>query len=130
MLRRVAQLRTINLVLGALCVGCVIPAYAEHTELAAPVRARMDSPVLWSMTLQHPDQAIGRYIRLRDDWQEAGVKYRLLVRLQDPYEGAGEVARWKSMGCLSAHRIPQLPVGTLPQHWVYLSLARSSLGNG
>ena len=86
-LRRVAQLRTINLVLGALCVGCVIPAYAEHTELAAPVRARMDSPVLWSMTLQHPDQAIGRYIRLRDDWQEAGAKYRLLVRLQDPYEG-------------------------------------------
>ena len=86
-LRRLAQPRTANLALGALCVGCVIPAYAEHTELAAPVRARVDSPVLWSMTLRHPDQAIGRYIRLRDDWQEAGVKYRLLVRLQDPYKG-------------------------------------------
>ena len=86
-LRRVAQLQTINLVLGALCVGCVIPAYAEHTELTAPVRARMDSPVLWSMTLQHPDQAIGRYIRLPDNWQEAGAKYRILVRLQDRYEG-------------------------------------------
>ena len=86
-LRRVAQPRTVNLVLGVLCVGCVIPAYAEHTELPAPVRARIDSPVLWSMTLRHPDQAIRRYIRLTDDWQEKGMKYRLLVRLQDPYEG-------------------------------------------
>ena len=86
-LRRVTQPRTVNLVLGVLCVGCVIPAYAEHTKLPAPVRARMDSPVLWSMTLQHPDQAIGRYIRLREDWREAGANYRLLVRLQDPYEG-------------------------------------------
>ena len=90
-LRRVAQPRTVNLALGVLCVGCVIPAYAEHTELTAPVRARMDSPVLWSMTLQHPDQAIGRYIRLRDYWQEAGAKYRLLVRLQDPYEGPAKL---------------------------------------
>ena len=86
-LRRMAQPRTVNLALGVLCVGCVIPAYAEHTELPAPVRARMDSPVLWSMTLQHPDQAIGRYIRLPDNWQEEGTEYRLLVRLQDPYKG-------------------------------------------
>ena len=86
-LRRVAQPRTVNLALGVLCVGCVIPAYAESREFPAPVRARLDSPVLWSMTLQHPDQAIGRYIRLPDNWQEEGTEYRLLVRLQDPYKG-------------------------------------------
>ncbi len=86
-LRRVAQPRTVNLALGVLCVGCVIPAYAESREFVAHVRARMDSPVLWSMTLQHPDQAIGRYIRLPDNWQEKGAKYRLLVRLQNPYKG-------------------------------------------
>ena len=39
------------------------------------------------MTLQHPDQAIGRYIRLPDNWPEEGAEYRLLVRLQDRYEG-------------------------------------------
>ena len=86
-LRRVARPRTVNLTLGVLCIGCVIPAYAESREFAAPVRARMDSPVLWSMTLHHPDQAIKRYIRLPDDWQEAGTQYRLLVRVQDPYKG-------------------------------------------
>ena len=86
-LRRVAQPRTVNLALGVLCVGCVIPAYAESREFPAPVRARLDSPVLWSMTLQHPDQAIRRYIRLPDNWQEESRKYRLLVRLQDPYKG-------------------------------------------
>ena len=86
-LQRVARPRTVNLALGVLCVVCVIPAHAESRKFAAPVRARLDSPVLWSMTLQHPDQAIGRYIRLPDSWQEEGKKYRLLVRLQDPYEG-------------------------------------------
>ena len=86
-LRRVAQPRTVNLALGVLCVGCAIPVYAESREFTAPVRARVDSPVLWSMTLQHPDQAIGRYIRLPDNWQEESKKYRLLVRLQDPYKG-------------------------------------------
>ena len=90
-LRRVAQPRTVNLALGVLCVGCVIPAYAEAREFAAPVRARVDSPVLWSMTLQHPDQAIGRYIRLPDNWQEEDAKYRLLVRLQDRYEGPAKL---------------------------------------
>ena len=86
-LRRVAQQRTVNLALSVLCVVCVIPVYAESREFAAPVRARVDSPVLWSMTLHHPDQAIKRYIRLPDNWQEDGKKYRLLVRLQDPYAG-------------------------------------------
>lgn len=86
-LQRVAQPRTVNLALGLLCVVCVIPVYAESREFAAPVRARLDSPVLWSMTLQHPDHAIGRYIRLPDNWQEEGKKYRLLMRLQDPYKG-------------------------------------------
>ena len=86
-LRRMAQQRTVNLALSVLCVVCVTPVYAEAREFAAPVRARVDSPVLWSMTLQHPDQAIGRYIRLPDNWQEEGKKYRLLVRLQDPYKG-------------------------------------------
>ena len=86
-LRRVVRPRTVNLALGVLCVVCVIPAYAESREFAAPVRARLDSPVLWSMTLQHPDQAIGRYIRLPGNWQEIGAKYRLLVHLQDPYAG-------------------------------------------
>ena len=86
-LRRVAQPRTVNLALSALCVLCIIPVYAESREFAASVRARVDSPALWSMTLQHPDQAIGRYIRLPDNWQEAGMQYRLLVRLQDPYKG-------------------------------------------
>lgn len=87
MLRRVARPRTINLGLGVLCVVCVIPAYAESREFVAPALARLDSPVLWSMTLQHPDQAIARYIRLPDNWQEIGAKYHLLVRLQDPYAG-------------------------------------------
>ncbi len=86
-LRRVARPRTVNLALSVLCVVCVIPAYAEAREFAAPVRARLDSPVLWSMTLQHPDHAIGRYIRLPDNWQKEGKKYRLLVRLQDRYAG-------------------------------------------
>ena len=86
-LRRVAQQRTVNLALSVLCVACVIPAYAESREFAAPVRARVDSPVLWSMTLQHPDHAIKRYIRLPDDWQAAGMQYRLLARMQDPYKG-------------------------------------------
>ena len=84
---RVAQQRTVNLALSVLCIVCVIPVYAESREFAAPVRARMDSPVLWSMTLQHPDHAIKRYIRLPDDWQEAGTQYRLLARMQDPYKG-------------------------------------------
>ena len=86
-LHRVAQPRTVNLALGALCVVCIVPAYAESREFRSPVLARLDSPVLWSMTLQHPDQAIGRYIRLPDNWQEEGKKYRLLVRLQDLYKG-------------------------------------------
>lgn len=86
-LRRVARPQTINLALSVLCVVCVIPVYAESREFTAPVRARLDSPVLWSMTLQHPDQAIGRYIRLPDNWPEEDAKYRLLVRLQDRYEG-------------------------------------------
>ncbi len=86
-LRRAARPRTVNLVLGVLCVVCVVPAYAESRNFAAPVRSRMDSPVLWSMTLQHPDQAIRRYIRLPDDWPQEGAEYRLLVRLQDRYEG-------------------------------------------
>ena len=86
-LQRVAQPRIVNLALSVLCVVCVIPAYAESREFTDYVRARVDSPVLWSMTLRHPDQAIGRYVRLPDNWQEKGAKYRLLVRLQDPYEG-------------------------------------------
>ena len=86
-LQRVAQPRTVNLALSVLCVVCVIPVYAESREFAAPVRARLESPVLWSMTLQHPDQAVGRYILLPDSWQAGGKKYRLLVRLQDPYGG-------------------------------------------
>ena len=86
-LRRLAQPWTVNLALSVLCVGCVIPAYAESREFMAPVRARVDSPVLWSMTLQHPDQAIRRYIRLPYNWQEESKEYRLLVRLQDPYKG-------------------------------------------
>lgn len=86
-LRRMAQPRAVNLALSVLCVVCVIPVYAESRDFAAPVRARLASPVLWSMTLQHPDQAIGRYIRLPDSWPEEDAKYRLLVRLQDPYKG-------------------------------------------
>ena len=91
MLRRIAQLRTVNLALCGICVVCVIPIYAESREFAAPVRARLESPVLWSMTLQHPDQAIGRYVRLPDNWPEEGVEYRLLVRLQDQYEGPAKL---------------------------------------
>ncbi len=86
-LRRVAQPRIVNLTLSVLCIVCVIPVYAESREFTAPVRARLDSPVLWSMTLHHPDQAIKRYIRLPGNWPEAGANYRLLVRLQDRYEG-------------------------------------------
>lgn len=86
-LRRVAQPRTVNLALSVLCIVCIIPVYAESRGFTAPVRARADSPVLWSMTLHHPDQAIKRYIRLPDNWQEAGTQYRLLVRVQDPYKG-------------------------------------------
>ena len=82
-----ARPRAINLTLSALCVVCMIPVYGESHEFAAPIRARLDSPVLWSMTQQHPDQAIGRYIRLPDNWLEEGKKYRLFVRLQDRYEG-------------------------------------------
>ncbi len=87
LLRRVAKPWIVNLTLSVLCVVCVLPVYAESREFVAPVRARVDSPVLWSMTLHHPDQAIKRYIRLPDNWQEDGKKYRLLVRLQDPYMG-------------------------------------------
>ena len=86
-LRRVTQLWTVNLVLGVLCVTCLTPIYAETREFAAPVRARIDSPVLWSMTLQHPDQAIKRYLRLPDGWQEEGAEYRVIVRMQDQYNG-------------------------------------------
>ena len=86
-LRRVAQQQTVNLALSVLCVLCIIPVYAESREFMSPVRARVDSPVLWSMTLQHPDQAIRRYIHLPNGWQEAGTKYRLLVRVQDSYQG-------------------------------------------
>ena len=84
---RVARPRTVNLALGVLCIVCVMPAYAESRDFAAPVRARLESPVLWSMTLQHPDQAIGRYIRLPDNWPEEDAKYRLLVQLRDRYGG-------------------------------------------
>ena len=86
-LRRVAPPPRVNLTLGVLCVTCLTPIYAETREFAAPVRARIDSPVLWSMTLQHPDQAIKRYIRLPDGWQEEGAEYRVLVRMQDQYNG-------------------------------------------
>ena len=90
-LQRLTQPRIVNLVLGVLCVGCVVPVYAESREFTAYVRARVDSPVLWSMTLQHPDQAIGRYIHLPDKWQEAGTEYRLLVRLQNTYNGPAKL---------------------------------------
>ena len=90
-LRRVAQQWTVNLALGVLCVVCILPAYAESREFMAPVRARLHSPVLWSMTLHHPDQAIKRYIHLPDNWQEIGWNYRLLVRLQDPYRGPAKL---------------------------------------
>ena len=102
-LRRVARQRTVNLALGVLCVVCVIPAYAESRDFAAPVRARVDSPVLWSMTLQHPDHAIRRYIRLPNNWPEDGAESWLLVRLQDPYEGPARLLV----------EVNGLPLGTL-----------------
>ena len=101
---RVTQPRTVNLALGVLCVVCIIPVYAESREFAAPVHARLDSPVLWSMTLQHPDQAIGRYILIPDNWLVEGAKYRLLVRLQHRYEGPARLLA----------TVNGVPLGSLP----------------
>ena len=115
-LRRVARLRTVNLALGVLCVVCVIPAYAESPEFAAPVRARVDSPVLWSMTLQHPDQAIGRYIRLPDNWPEKGAEYRSARALAGSDTRGRQGCSRRLTGCPSVPCVPQAPMGTPPQH--------------
>ena len=86
-LDRVARTRTRNLALLALAVLCIVPSYSDNRTIVGPAYARRDSPVLWSMTLQHPDQAILRHIRLPDSARLRGWQYRLLVRLERNYRG-------------------------------------------
>ena len=97
-LRRVAQPRTVNLALGVLCVGCVIPAYAEHTELTAPVRARMDSPVLWSHD-SAASRSSNRTIHPTPR-QLAGRRYGIpsACAIAGPIQGAGKAARGGQWG--------------------------------
>jgi hypothetical protein len=86
-LGRAARPRARNACLLAVAVLCIVPARAGRARIEAPARARPDSPVLWSATLQHPDQAIRRFIRLPAGALARGVPYRLVVRLERAYRG-------------------------------------------
>ena len=93
-LGRWAPPRAAGAALLALAVVCIVPAYGDDRTVPVAANARIDSPVLWSVTLQNPDQAVANLVRL-PRLPDGTVEPRTVVaRLDRDYRGAARLLAW------------------------------------
>jgi hypothetical protein len=77
-----------NLLLATLALLCVAPAYRDDAVTRAAASSQLNSPVIWSSTLQHPAQAI--LVQLDQPAAPEG-RHRLTVWLAAEYRGTAKL---------------------------------------